>query len=115
MMNHLEKYAAKKRLTEKLAEKVELEPDRLRRAMAGGTLGVFGALPASVLTAMITKNPQFLKGIAKGTVSGAGIGALLGQAFPIMKEKGSGRMRMRKATKGPRAGKMVFAREGEEV
>ena len=87
-MNSLQKYAAKKRLTEKLAEKLELEPDRVRRALVGGIVGGGAALPAATVSALLTKNPQLLKTIAQGTALGAGGGALVGQAaLPIMKRK----------------------------
>lgn len=86
-MNALEKYAAKNRLTEKLAEKVELEPARLQRALVGGIIGGGAALPAATISALLTRNPQLLKSIAQGTALGAGGGALLGQGLPIMKRK----------------------------
>tara|TARA_B100000131_G_scaffold221323_1_gene212892 strand:+ start:69405 stop:70127 length:723 start_codon:yes stop_codon:yes gene_type:complete len=109
MADKMKSAAAKKKPT----KKVELEPDRLRRAMAGGMLGGGAALPAATLSALITRNPQFLKDIAKGTAKGVGAGALLGQAFPIMKGKDDGPMRLVRETKGPRKGKLVFARENE--
>ena len=94
------------------------KPDRVRRALSGAALGAgsanVGASLAALIGALRGKRPN-LKVMAQIVAAGGALGAVGGQAMPIMRNEDSGKLGLRRATKGRRAGKLVLARKKERI
>ena len=99
---------------EKVAkEQPDLVPDRLRRALAGATLLAVPAGVSSLAASALLRNPNKYRAALKSIALWGGAGTLAGQGMPIMKHRNAGRPGFKRATKGQRKGKWVFARENE--
>ena len=90
-------------------------PDRTRRAILGATLGAPAAATGALAAGLLTRNPMVLKRVLQATAVGGGLGAVLGQGLGINRDANSGRLRLRRGTKGRVKGKLIFARDGEDV
>lgn len=90
-------------------------PDRTRRAIVGATAGAPIGATSALVAGLLTKNPMILKRVLQASAVGGGLGAVLGQGLNINKDTTHGRLRIREGTKGAAKGKLIFARDGEDV
>ena len=105
--------SAKDALEKVAKEQPDLVPDRLRRALAGATLLAVPAGVSSLAASALLRNPNKYRAALKSIALWGGAGTLAGQGMPIMKHRNAGRPGFKRATKGQRKGKWVFARENE--